>query len=82
MPQLAREVVKARAARLRAAAAERRSKWFDTLIGTTHAALIEGEGKGHTDNFAPFALTGARRGQSGQVRITGRIADQLTAVWA
>jgi len=82
MPQVAREVVKARAARLRAAAAEQRSKWLDSLIGSTPAALIEGEAKGHTDNFAPIALPGAQRGESGNVRITGRDGDQLTAVWA
>jgi threonylcarbamoyladenosine tRNA methylthiotransferase MtaB len=82
MPQLAREVVKERAARLRAAAAERRTRWFDTLVGTIQPALIEGEAKGHTDNFAPIALEGARRGQSGMVRITGRDGDRLKAVWA
>jgi len=82
MPQVAREVVKARAARLRAAAAEQRSKWLDSLVGSTPAALIEGEAKGHTDNFAPIALPGAQRGESGNVRITGRDGDQLTAVWA
>ena len=64
MPQLAREVVKARAARLRAAAAERRSRWLDGLAGSTMAVLIENNGKGHSDNFAPVAhcrqLRGAR----------------------
>jgi threonylcarbamoyladenosine tRNA methylthiotransferase MtaB len=79
MPQVAREVVKARAARLRAAAAEQRSKWLDSLIGSIQPALIEGEARGHTDNFAPIALPGARRGESGNVRITGRDGDQLTA---
>ena len=45
-------------------------------------ALIEGDGTGHTDNFAPVALAGARRGETGEVRITGRDSDRLTAVWA
>jgi hypothetical protein len=44
--------------------------------------LIEGDGKGHTDNFAPFALAGARRGETGKVHITAHDGDILTAVWA
>ena len=82
MPQVAREVVKARAARLRVAAAGQRAKWLDSLVGSIQPALIEGEAKGHTDNFAPIALQGAHRGQAGKVRITGRDGDQLTAAWA
>jgi len=79
MPPVAREVVKARAARLRLAATEQRARWLDSLIGSIQPALIEGEAKGHTDNFAPVALPGANRGESGNVRITGRDGDQLTA---
>lgn len=82
MPQVAREAVKARAARLRAAAAEQRTEWLGSLVGTIQPALIEGDGKGHTDNFAPIALPGARRGESGKVWITGHDGDQLRAVWA
>ena len=82
MPQLAREVVKARAARLRAAASERRSRWLDGLKGSTQPTLIENNGKGHSDSFAPVAINGATRGQAGEARITGRDGDQLRAVWA
>ena len=82
MPQVAREVVKARAARLRAAAAEQRAYWLDGLVGAIQPALIEGDGKGHTDHFAPIRLPGAQRGQTGNVRITSYDGDQLTAVWA
>ena len=82
MPQLSREVVKARAARLRAAAAERRDRWLGSLVGTVQPVLIENNGKGHADDFAPVAIEGASRGDTGQARITGRIDDQLTAVWA
>jgi threonylcarbamoyladenosine tRNA methylthiotransferase MtaB len=82
MPQLAREVVKARAARLREAAAGRRERWLDSLAGSAQRVLIEADGKGHTDNFAPVAIEGASRGESGTARITGRDDDHLTAVWA
>jgi threonylcarbamoyladenosine tRNA methylthiotransferase MtaB len=82
MPQLARDVVKARAARLRAAAAERRSRWLDGLVGTAAKVLIENGGKGHTDAFAPVQVEGSVRGESGNARITGRDGDHLIAEWA
>lgn len=82
MPQLPRELVKARAARLREAAAQRRRGWLDGLIHTLQPVLIENGGKGHTDNFAPVAIEGSARGERAIARITGRDGDQLTAVWA
>ena len=82
MPQVARDVTKARAARLREAAALRRVRWLDRLVGSAQPVLIEGDATGHTDNFAPIAITGARRGETGTVRIAGRDGDHLTAEWA
>lgn len=82
IPQLAREVVKARAARLREAAAGRRRAWLRSLVGSVQPVLIENGGKGHADNFAPVAIDGDFRGQTGQARITGFEDDHLTAVWA
>ena len=82
MPQLAREVVKARAGRLRAAAAERRSRWLDSLIGSTQPVLIENNAKGHSDSFAPITIAGTSRGETGRARVTGRDGDHLSAVWA
>jgi threonylcarbamoyladenosine tRNA methylthiotransferase MtaB len=82
MPQVERDVVKARASRLREAAVQRRAGWLDSLVGTTQPALIEGDGTGHTNNFAPLAVAGAERGSTGDVRITGRDGNQLAAVWA
>ena len=82
MPQLEREVVKARASRLREVAAERRARWLNRLIGTAQDVLIENGGKGHADNFAPVAIEGAARGQMGRVRIAGVVGDRLSAVWA
>jgi len=82
MPQVARDVVKARASRLRTAAAERRTRWLDSLVATVQPVLIENGGKGHADNFAPLTIEGASRGQCGKARITGRSTDHLAAVWA
>jgi threonylcarbamoyladenosine tRNA methylthiotransferase MtaB len=82
MPQLARGLVKSRAARLRDSAAERRIHWLDGLVGTKRRVLIENHGKGHSDAFAPVEIEGAKRGEIGSARITGRNGDQMTAVWA
>ena len=82
MPQLEREVVKVRAARLREAAAARRKRWLESLIATSQGVLIESDGQGHSDAFAPVLVPGAPRGQIGTARITGRAGDQLTATWA
>jgi threonylcarbamoyladenosine tRNA methylthiotransferase MtaB len=82
MPQLERETVKVRAARLREAAAARRSAWLDSLVGTRQPVLIEGDGKGHSDGFAPVSIEGAPRGDRGTALITGRADDHLIGVWA
>jgi len=81
MPQLSNELVKARAARLREAAAARRTRWLESMIGSVQPILVEGPGIGHTDNFAPVAIQGATRGRTGRARITGTDGKQLTAVF-
>ena len=80
MPQVERELVKARAARLRDAAADRRTRWLDSLVGTAQTVLIEGAGTGHTDSFAPVAVSGAGKGEVLAVRIIGRDGDHLMGV--
>lgn len=82
MPQLERELVKSRAARLREAAAERRSTWLNTLIGTNQQVLIENGAKGHSDSFAPVRIEGSERGEIGPARVTGHDGNHLTAMWA
>ena len=77
MPQVERETVKARAARLREAAAARRGAWLDCLIGTTQVVLIESPSKGHSDGFAPVLVEGAERGEIRDVRIMARDGDHL-----
>jgi threonylcarbamoyladenosine tRNA methylthiotransferase MtaB len=82
MPQLPRDIVKARASRLRDAAADRRSRWLDSLIGTRQRMLVEGPGNGHSDSLAPVLIEGAKRGEILDVRIAGRNGDSLAAVRA
>jgi threonylcarbamoyladenosine tRNA methylthiotransferase MtaB len=82
MPQVEPTVAKARAARLRERAASRRSAWLQSLVGSRHPVLIEGDGIGHTDHFAPVRLDHARRGETGAALIIGANSDHLTAAWA
>ena len=82
MPQLERELVKARAARLRDAAAKRRSAWLDSLINTTQPVLIENNAKGHTDGFAPVFIAGSKRGDGGMATIAGTKDGSLVGVFA
>ena len=81
MPQLPRDLVKARAARLREAAAQRRTRWLESQIGTIQPVLIENGAKGHSDGFAPIFIEGAGRGEAGNARITGRSADHLVGAF-
>ncbi len=57
MPQVAPVEVKARAARLRARAAEQRAAWLRTLVGTEQRVLVEASGdRGHAENFAEIRM--------------------------
>ena len=56
MPQLPRDVVKERAAALRAAAAGVRAAWLQSLVGETLPVLAERGGTGYAPNYAPVAL--------------------------
>jgi threonylcarbamoyladenosine tRNA methylthiotransferase MtaB len=54
MPQVDRAIIKARAARLRAACETQRADWLESLVGTRQSVLIERSGlSGHAENFAP-----------------------------
>jgi threonylcarbamoyladenosine tRNA methylthiotransferase MtaB len=56
MPQVPRDVVKARSADLRARAAARRAVWLDSLVGETLPVLAERDGTGYAPNYARVAL--------------------------
>ncbi|MFC7537472.1 MiaB/RimO family radical SAM methylthiotransferase [Sphingomonas sp. GCM10030256] len=77
MPQVERETVKARAARLRQAAVERRTRWLQSLVGSVQPVLIENKQKGHTDAFAPVFIAGSARGDMGPARIAAADNDTL-----
>jgi threonylcarbamoyladenosine tRNA methylthiotransferase MtaB len=82
MPQVEREIVKARAARLRDRAAERRADWLQSLAGTRQRVLIENKERGHSDGFAPIFVAGSVRGQSGLATVTGVGDGQLIGEFA
>ena len=81
MPQLDRGLIKERASRLRERAAERRSAWLRSYVGTLQPALIENRGSGHTDAFAPITVEGAARGAYGKARITHADDKGLTGIF-
>lgn len=56
MPQLPRDVVKHRAAELRAAVAATRAAWLEALLGQSFPVLAERDGTGYAPNYARFRL--------------------------
>jgi threonylcarbamoyladenosine tRNA methylthiotransferase MtaB len=80
MPQVPAPIRKERAARLRAAAGERRARWLDRLIGTVQPVLVERPGtRGHAPNFADVRWDGALPpGSIVDIAITGVANGMLT----
>ncbi|MFN3989261.1 MAG: MiaB/RimO family radical SAM methylthiotransferase [Erythrobacter sp.] len=75
MPQVPREVVKARAAELRAAVAETRARWLGSLVGQSFPVLAERDGTGYSPPYARFRLPpGTRAGKV--VTITARTIEE------
>ncbi len=60
MPQVPHDAVKERARRLRAATARRKTAWLQSLVGTTQRVLVERNGIGHAENFAPVRVAAGR----------------------
>lgn len=64
MPQVARDLVKARAAALRERWAARRATWLASLVGETLPVLAERDGTGYAPSYARVALlTGTTAGE-------------------
>lgn len=56
MPQVDPVLVRERAAQLRAAVAQERAHWLQTLLGTPREVLAERDGTGHSPEFAGYRL--------------------------
>src|SRR4051812_7367327 len=85
MPQLPPAVVKERARHLRDACARRRRTWLEGLVGTTQRVLVEKDGMGHAENFAPVLMTprldeAGLEGQIVEAIITSRADGILVGV--
>ena len=81
MPQTSPVIAKDRARRLREACARQRAGWLERLGGSRQRVLIEKDGFGHAENFAPVRLDGAGdAGEIVEVRITGVENGTLTGV--
>jgi threonylcarbamoyladenosine tRNA methylthiotransferase MtaB len=81
MPQVDPTVVKARAARLRAASAAQRESWLEAQIGTHQNVLVERNGiDGHAENFAPVRFAAPRTpGRIASAHIAGVENGRLIA---
>jgi threonylcarbamoyladenosine tRNA methylthiotransferase MtaB len=77
MPQVPRHEAKERAARLRAASDAALTRHFEREISNVRSVLIERDGFGRTEYFAPVEVAGARPGPPLEVCITGRAGDRL-----
>ncbi|MDE3117140.1 MAG: radical SAM protein, partial [Pseudomonadota bacterium] len=79
MPQLSRQTVKSRAAALRAKGECARAVFFAALVGSEQDVLVEENGIGRTQVFAPVNFSGtATPGSFIRARITGAAATYLS----
>jgi len=80
MPQLARTLVKERAARLRAAGEAAYERHLSSLTGTDQAILIERDGIGRTEDFTLAAIGLGAPGEIVAARVVGHDGARLTAM--
>ncbi|WP_395449282.1 tRNA (N(6)-L-threonylcarbamoyladenosine(37)-C(2))-methylthiotransferase MtaB [Aminobacter sp. UC22_36] len=79
MPQVRRDIVKQRAARLRAAGEAAYRRHLESLVGTRQQVLVEREGLGRTEGFSLVALDQGAPGEIIEVDIAGHDGERLTA---
>jgi threonylcarbamoyladenosine tRNA methylthiotransferase MtaB len=78
MPQVKKSVVKARAAALREEGGKARARYFAGQLGKRAAILIEHDGFGRSEHYAPVRVeSGATPGEILPVAITGHSDDEL-----
>jgi threonylcarbamoyladenosine tRNA methylthiotransferase MtaB len=80
MPQVSPVIAKLRARRLREACERQRASWLDGLAGSRQRVLVEKDGFGHAENFAPVQVGIGGAGEIVEVRITGVDNGILTGV--
>jgi len=79
MPQLRREVIKQRAARLRAAGDAAYRRHLSALAGTRQSILVERDGLGRTEGFTLAAINVGAPGEIVAADITGHDGARLIA---
>ena len=79
MPQVRRDIVKQRAARLRAAGDAAYTRHLESLKGSRQKVLVEREGLGRTEGFTLVALDRGAQGEIIEVDIAGHDGERLTA---
>ncbi len=79
MPQVRRELVKQRAARLRAAGEAAYQRHLSSLAGTRQSILIERDGLGRTEGFTLAALDAGKPGEIVEADISGHDGARLIA---
>ena len=80
MPHVRREIVKERAARLRAVGERVYAKHLATLAGTHQSILIERDGLGRTEGFTLTALDAGQPGEIVSAIVTGHDGGRLLAM--
>ncbi|MFT3722589.1 MAG: tRNA (N(6)-L-threonylcarbamoyladenosine(37)-C(2))-methylthiotransferase MtaB [Hyphomonadaceae bacterium] len=79
MPQVAREVIKARAAKLREKGAERLGLRLDRHVGATAMALVEAGNRARLSDFSPVKIEGVspEAGRPARFTLVSRTATEL-----
>jgi threonylcarbamoyladenosine tRNA methylthiotransferase MtaB len=79
MPQVRRDVVKERAARLRSAGEAMHRRHLASLVGTRQSILVERDGLGRTEGFAMVAISQGRPGEIVEAKIAGHDGERMIA---
>lgn len=79
MPQLPRELVKARAERLRGAAREALRRHLQSWVGREAEALVEQPGSARLADFTPVRLAGGEAGERRTLRFAAHDGEALLA---
>jgi threonylcarbamoyladenosine tRNA methylthiotransferase MtaB len=78
MPQVAGDVIKSRAKRLRAAGELALQRRLDSELGRQRSVLIESPTQGRTEHFMPVAIGGEAPGAVRTLTINGNDGARLT----